>query len=881
MKPAIKDLLASLRALLRGNTISREVEEELRFHVEMTTEENLRAGMSAEAARQNALQRFGSFEKFRRICRDVRGAGALETFFQDLHFGARILGKSKIVTLAVVATLAIGIGANSTVFTVIHAVFLRPLPYPHAERLVFVTQQLPLLNNEVVAAADFLDWAKQKQVFEELTAFASGSMNLTGGDQPELVQTARVSSDFFPMLRLSPIAGRPFVPEDDSPNSRRVVLIGYEMWQQHFHGDQAILGRAITLNDQPYTVVGVMPPRFNFFGRHDMWIPLALDPVREMQRQRMQIVYCIGRLQPGITLERARADLMAVAQRTAQAHGGAYQGVSIRVMPLQERFVGNSRSGLLLLWVAVGFILLIACANVANLLLARGAGREKEMVIRAVMGAPRIRLVRQLLTESLLLSTAGGIAGLVIARWGADSLRSFLPTTAADVRLKPDVTVLVFTLAISIFTGLLFGIMPAVAASRATPIPILRGASNEARSFKGLRLRDVLVTSELALTLVLLVSAGLLIKSFVRFRQVNTGFNSQNAWTAALQMPPTPADQTDKQSVFLEAILDRVRRLPGVTAAGFVDHLPLSSGGSDLAIVSAEGEPPWPPQDGIKHLIPHRIISDGYLRALGVPIKRGRDFSVQDIETSTGNVIISESLARRFFAGTDPVGHRLKLGFVESPAPWLTIVGVAGDVHESLDREAEPAIYSPRTENASLRSEYLVVRTATPDSALLPSVRAEVASLNGNVPIYDPASMQQRVDEASASRRTRALLFAVFAGIAILLACVGTYGVVAYSVSLRSREIAIRMALGAQASHVLWLVMQTVTLTVLSGIGLGLIGAHALTRFLASTLYAVTPTDAWVFAGVSILLCGVAILAGYLPAHRAARLDPLSVLKYE
>ena len=879
---SIKALLNDLRALFQRDRIDQEVADELRFHIELRIQESIAAGMSPEEARRDAIERFGRFERVRETCRDIRGAALLEAFAQDARYGSRMLLKDRVVTLAAVLALALGIGATTAIFSVVNAALLRPLPYRDPGRLVWITQSLPRFKAQIVTGADFLEWAKQHEVFEHVAAFSSRNFNLTNVDTPERLAAGLVSAEFFPMLGVQPLLGRAFLPEEDRPGRNNVVLLSHELWRRRFGGDRRAVGKAVTLDDERYTVIGVLPPSFHIFGEYDVWVPLALDPVTEFRRQRMSIVWTMARLRPGVALDEARAHVTTIAKRMEQQYPQGYQGVQVRMLPLHERLVGNLRLSLLAFFGAVGFVLLIACANVANLLLGRGLARGKEIAIRAALGAGRLRLVRQFLTESILLGVLGGTAGLLLATWGMHSLTALIPSSLPGAQeVKIDHLVLVFALVLSLATGVFFGLAPALATTKIDLSSILNeGGESRALRWGPFRFRNLLVVGELALTLVLLIGAGLMVRSFMRLRDVNPGFRAQNVLSMAIELPRSRYPDPARQAAFFREVLRRVQTLPGVQSTGTTSQLPMAQGMGDQALFSIEGEPPWPPEEGAQRLVNQLVVSCDYFRTMGIPLVKGASFTDRDMQENSGKVLINQTLAQRFFPGKDPVGKRLKLGFPEAPEPWRSIAGVVGDVRlQTLESEAGPAIYMPYPEVGHLGSARLVVRGAVDPTSLANAVAAEVQSVDKKQPVYDVKTMEERLEASVAPRRFKTLLIGVFATMALLLAAVGIYGVMSYSVAQRTHEIGVRMALGANSSDVLRTIVGEAGMLVAVGIALGLAGAIALTRFLAGLLYGLKATDLATFVVVSLLLSGVALLASYFPARRGASVDPLVALR--
>jgi len=867
----------------RRDRFDRELEEEVRFHLEMKAEEYVAAGMTPEEALTAARRRFGNETRMREMSRETWGFAMLDTLLQDVRFGARVLARNKGFTAVAVLTLALGIGANTAIFSVVNAVLLRPLPYENSHELVQIWGTQPQLNTAPMSPANFLDWREQNRVFERVAAYTGQNFNLSGVDEPERIRATRVSADLFELLRVRPTLGRAFLAEEDQHGGHRVVILSHALWQRRFGANPEIIGKTLTLNDQSYVVVGVMPPDFSFpRTTTEMWTPIAFSP-GERGTRNTNYISVIARLKPGVTLEQARSEMEALARQQQEQYPEANAGIGVKLISYKEQVVGDTRPILLLLLGAVGFVLLIACANVANLLLARAAGRRKEMAVRSALGAGRRRVIRQLLTESVLLALVGGGLGLLLALWGINLLVALQPANIprlAEVRI--DRGVLLFASALSLLTGIAFGLAPALQATKLD----LNGALKEGGKGTGegagrQRLRSILIVSEIALSLVLLIGAGLTIKSFWRLMQVDPGFNPENALTMVVSLPATRYAEPGRQVAFFRQAIERVSNLPGVDAAGVTTDIPLFGGNSTG--FNVEGHPPYAP--GQRPLAEYRSVSPGYFRAMGIPLLRGRTFTEQDGVDAPGVVIINETLARRYFPGEDPLGKRL--GF-SGPTDWREIVGVARDTRNyGLDEEVKPEAYMPYTQSApsylagSISGMILVARTASDPQSMSAAIKREVQGLDGNLPVYNIKTMEQYLAESIAQRRFNMLLLTVFAGVAVLLAAVGLYGVMSYMVSQRTREIGLRMALGAQARDILGMAVRQGLVLIIIGIGVGLAGALALTRVMSGLLYGVSTTDPATFAAIVLLLALASLIACYIPARRATRVDPLTALRYE
>ena len=800
----------------------------------------------------------------------------------DLRYAVRMLAKSPAFTFVAILTLGLAIGANSAIFSVVNAVLLRPLPYPHSEQLVRVFGKQPQLDLAPNSPANFLEWKEENQVFERIGTYVGKGFNLLGGDKPERVIGARVSADLLPLLGVQPALGRLFTNDEDQEGRDQVVILSHDFWRSRFAGDPGMLRRTVTLNDKPYTVVGIMPAGFAFPSpRTQVWVPMAFSAA-ERQTRDTNYIDVIARLKPGVSLEQARANMDAVARSQAERYPKTNSGIGVTLRSLQEHLVGDVRPMLVVLLGAVAFVLLIACANVANLLLARATARQREMAIRGALGASRSRVVRLLLTESVLLAVVGGTVGLLLAFWCIDLLVSLKPANLPRLaEIGINHTVFLFTLAVSVVTGLLFGVVPALQVSKLDLNEGLkessRGGSDSPRRH---RMRALLVVSEVALSLVLLVGAGLMIRSFSRLLAVDPGFKADHVLTAFVSLPVSKYQKWQEQTAFFDRLLERLRNIPGVSAAGAVTDIPLYGGSSTGFDV--EGRVPATP--GQRAMTDYRLISSDYFAAMGMKVVKGRAFSRSDTAISPGVVIINETLAKRFFPGEDPIGKRLDMS--GEPKDLREIVGVVGDSRNyGLDEDVKPEAYVPFLQSAP---EYLasvasaltiVVRSAVEPTSLGDALREQVQALDKDQPVSEIKSMEWYLADSMAQRRFNMFLLGAFAGLALVLAAVGIYGVIAYTVTQRTHEMGIRIALGAKGGDILRLVFGNAMATTLTGIALGLGAAFALTRLLRSLLYQVSPTDPLVFATIPLLLLSVAVIATYLPARRAMKVDPISALR--
>ena len=813
----------------------------------------------------------------------------------DLRYALRMLIKSPAFSIIAIGALALGIGANTAIFSVVNAVLIRPLPFPKSDRLVMLWQtnaEVKKMGFEVAPTSvpDFQDWRAQAKSFEAISAFESWTANLTGHDEPERLGGARVSANLMSLLRIQPILGRSFVEGEDQPGRNQVVILSSELWQRRFGGDPAIIGRKLTLGEEVYTVIGVMPPRFGFpddtgmpaymtFGeRCEIWTPFAPSADRSKNRGAHNLAV-IGRLKPALSLTTVQAEMNTLAARFAQRYPDTNKDWGIQLVSLQTQAAAGSERTLTVLMSAVGCILLIACANVANLLLARGLGRQKEIAIRRALGASRLRIVRQLLTESVLLALVGGSLGILFAIWGTDLLLAVAPANLPRLsEVRVDGGVLVFTFFVSIATGVLFGLAPALQSCRIGLSEKLKEGDRGSTAGHA-RLRSGLIISEVALTLMLLIAAGLLIESFTQLARVRPGFNPESVLTFNIALPENPDHDRAKATAFFAQVVRRIEDLPGVKSAAAGNALPLS-GAEEVDGFQIEGQSK--PGPGELRTANFRWVTPDYFRTLQIPLQRGRAFTERDTKDAPAVAIIDETMARLYFPGANPIGRRFK-GSDENETPRpREIVGVVGDVrHSSLDVKPAPHIYFPHAQQGPGLMTVAVRSVGTQPAALLGLVRREIAAVDPNVPIADIRTMQQMVTSSVAPWRFTMTLLSVFAGVALLLASVGIYGVLAYSVNQRRREIGIRMSLGAQRRDVLQLFLNQGMAVTLLGIAFGLGGAWAATRIMRSLLYSVSPTNPFVFFAVAFGLTMVAFLASYFPARKATRVNPVVALRHE
>ncbi len=812
----------------------------------------------------------------------------MEILFKDLGYGIRSLLKHPGFTAIAVITLALGIGANTAMFSVINAVLLRPLPYRDPARLVTIWEESPErgMYQMPVSLANLRDWVDQNQTFEQISAYTFTNLNLTGTGEPARLGTVRSSANLFPLIGATPVIGRSFLPEEDKEGANHVVILGHALWQSRFGSDPGIVGKWLTLNNQSYTVVGVMasnsqfPVGFGYMGKVlndpiDLYVPLAASG-RETERGNYSF-FAIGRLKPGVTIDQARAEMTTIERRLEKQYPDGNTGIGISLVPTQEQTVKEIRPGLLVLFGAVAFLLLIACANIANLLLARAASRKKEIAIRTALGASRLRVLRLLLTESLMLSLAGGSIGFLLALWGTDALMALEPDNIPRLNeVGVDARVFLFTIAVSIVTGIVFGLVPGMRAAKPDLNEALKeGSRGSMGSAASKRTLGVLVALEVALSLVLLVGAGLMIKSFIRLQQANLGFNPENVLAVNLTLPESRYPEERQQASFFQEALTRLQSVSGVQSAGATTSLPLtlSVNGSDFRI---EGHPE--PEAGKELIINMSSVSAGYFHTLGVPLLKGRDFSDRDNKDSSAAAIINNDLARTYFPNEDPMGKRIKFTDTES---WISIVGVTGDVKQlGQDIGVKPEIYFPYLQ-VPASSMSVVVRTANEPLSLTGAVKTEIQIIDKDLPIDDAKTMQQLLANSKSGRRFNLILLTGFALVALVLAMVGIYGVMSYTVAQRTHEIGIRVAVGAQSRDVFRMVIGQGMMLAMIGVACGLVGAFLLTRLMTSMLFGVEPTDPATFATIAVLLTAVALVACYIPSRRATKVDPLVALRYE
>lgn len=873
--------------LLRRGRLDREMTEEMRFHLEMKIEEKIDRGLTPEEAVSAARREFGNQTLLREESREVWGFNMIETLFWDVRYATRVLLKSPGFTSVAILTLALGVGANTAVFSVVNAVLLRPLPYPHPERMVYLfgSSLSDPKTEDSLSPHNFTDVRTRNHSFDAYCALNYGSFTLTGGDRPEALSGVMASADFARVAGTEPAIGRYFTAEEDTPGKNRVALISDGLWRRRFGADAQAVGREVQLNGEPYTIVGVMPPDFNFPAAGvEVWTPLALD-LSKYQRG-TSFLDTAGRLKPGVTVEQARADVQTIAAQLRTEIPNFNPDFGIKVVTVRDHALGEIERPLLILFGAVVMVLLIACANISNLVLGRSAARWREIGLRSALGASRLRVVRLLLAESVLLSLAGGGAGLLLALYGVDVLTAINPAVLPrGGKIAVDGYVIAFTFFVSLLTGILFGLAPAWQATKTDLNRALRESSRSATGGRRLKfVRGGLVVAEISLSLVLLVGAGLLLESFWKLLQVDPGFRAENVLTCLVDLPRAKYPEDRRRADFFRSALERVRTLPGVESVGFGTSLPFggSRGMSSFTIddhPTSRDDPNAPSAD-------RHQVAPGYFKTMGIPLRGGRDFTDADDISHPGVVIINEAAAMRFWPGENPLGKRLTIGMPQEVALYgkpvsREIVGVVGNVkHEELNAEFQPEMYIPAYQLPP-NGMTLAVRGSVPADELTEGVRRAVQSVDSDQPIRRVQLLGDAVARSVAPLRFLAALLLLFAAVALVLAAVGTYGVMSYAVAQRTHEIGIRMALGAQRGSVLRLVIGQGMALTLAGVAVGLAASLALSRVLTSLLYGVGANDLKTFAGLSLLIACVAFVACLVPARRATKIDPMVALKYE
>ena len=873
-------LRSKLNGLLRRDAVIGDIDQELRVHIEMETEALIERGMRPEAARAAALRNFGNVGSIKDLAFGVRGGGLLETLWQDARFGLRVLIKRPAFAAVTIITLALGIGANTAIFSVVDAVLLRPLPYHDPDRLVLLKQSSAKgsLANATISQFDFATLREQNHTFSRIAAYANTGFNITGRGDAERLAGTNVTGDFFAVLGVAPLLGRTFRGDEDAPGRNQSCILSYGLWQRDFGGQRGVIGTTLTLNGLPTEVVGIMPEGFSFPVGSEIWAPLGLNA----QKRTPSFLTPIGRLQPDNTPAAAAVESTTLLLNARQQQGSAISepnDLRVTVSLLSEQITGDIRKPLSILMIAVGLVLLIACANVANLYLARASTRAREIAVRVALGATSRRVVTQLLTESLLLAIAGAAAGLALA---ALTLRFLTRLPLSGIPRIQEASLsgraLIFTGALAILTGILFGLAPALRAKKLGLEAGLRETARGSANAISRRLNNTLLIAQVALSVILLVTAGLLLKSFQRLSAVDPGFAATNVLTARLSLPRQTYGSPAQVSAFYDRLLERVRRLPGIEAAAINSNPPFT-GIDRLENFVVEGQEPAP--DTATPSAHARFVSPGLFSALSMPLSYGRDFSSDDRESSMRTVIVDETLARQYWPQGDAIGKRIKVTQTEASAQWRIIIGVVSGVkHFSLNEQTEPYIYLPQTQEPQL-SSYLVIRTTAEPTAIVSGVRSELRALDPNLPLHLVRTLTDLVAQTLDSRKLTDLLLTAFALLAVALAAVGINGVISLYVNNRIREFGIRLAIGAQPGALLRYVMRQGLSLAMAGVVLGSIGALAFAQVFANMLFEVRSTDPVIFFGVPLLVIVVAICSCYLPARRATKVNPLLALRHE
>ncbi len=874
----VRDLLFRMRALFRRGRVEAELNEELHYHLERQAEKYRQSGASPAEAMRQARLALGGPEQVREHCRDARGTRWAEDLWKDLRYGLHMLARNPVFALIAVLSLALGIGANSAIFSVVDPVLLRPLPYREPGRLVMIWDTFPgrSVKHNVVGPVDYLHWRAQSTVFERIAAIAADVSNLTGVTEPQEIHGQLVTADLFPLLGAEPALGRAFT-EDEARAKGRLIILSHRFWEQRFQADPAALGRTVDLDGKPYTIIGVMPGRFEFLDTHsEYWLPYFVDPQRDYKRTG-RYLRAVARLKAGVTLAQAQAEMDGIAARAEKNDPAFSKGWGVRLIDLREEISGEYRRPLYVLLGAVGLVLLIACANVANLLLSRAASRGREMAIRTSMGAGPWRIARQLLAESALLAALGSGLGLLLAMSCVAMVKSKAPVDLPWMAaITIDARVVAFTTLISLAATVIFGMAPALLGARVAPADTLKNTARAGGSTsRSRRFQNFLVMLEFAFSMVLLAGSGLLIRSFANLVSVDTGFRPDHLLTARILLPGSY--KAPQAVAFFREATHRIEALPGVRSASAVSFMPFGGLRPGTGFTFENRPKPEPGQEPVTEV---RAIQPGYFRTMGIPLLRGRDFTDRDGSADHPVFIINQSLAAQYWPNEDPIGQRITVAMTSKPMPG-EIVGIAADVKDqALDGKTAPSVFYAHP-GLPIGYMTLVVRTSGDPAALGTAVQRVVHSLDPNQPVADMQTMDQMLLHSVSARRFQMLLLASFAGLALVLAVVGIYGVISYSVVERTGEIGIRMALGASRREVLRLVLRQGGAIVLGGLALGTAGTIALTRTISVFLFGVAPTDPLTLATVTAMLILVALAALAGPARRASRVDPLVCLRYE
>src|SRR5579862_5379638 len=878
----LKDLFFRLRSVFRRGTVESDMEEELRFHSQRQLEKYLKAGMSGDEAQRQVRMDFGGLEQVKEECRDARGVSLLETLVQDLRYGWRTLLKSPGFAAAALFTLALGIGADTAIFSVVYGILLRPLPFWDATHLVLLNETTPRVGDVSVSYPNFQDWRSQSHSFAEMAAVNPVTFNMAGSNQPENIGGLAVSPNFLPMLGVRPVVGRGFTPDEEKAGAVRVVLLSHALWQSRFGADPSAMGQTIRLDSQTVTIVGVLPQDFRWVDKCDVMEPMGVwathnDSATNRGNRGDGLV--VGRLAPGVRMEQARAEMETIAAGLARAYPAVNAQCGVNLRPLRDAFSGDVRPAMLVLLGAAVFVLLVACANVANLFLMRGALRAKEMALRIAIGASRGRIIRQILTESFLVALLGGLAGVGLAMAGIPAIARLIPPdTLAGASVGMNGAVLFFSAGLVVLSMFVSGLAPALHSTGSNVQSDLKEGGKTTSAGARNLWRGLLATSEVALALVLLVGAGLMMKSLYRLLSVDSGFRSEHVLKLEMDLRTEQYDKDPAVIAFWQQTLDRVRALPGVESAAVGTAIPLTDD-HDRTDITVDGMP-LPKPGSFPHPDIH-IVSPDYEKTLEIRLLRGRSFTPADQENVPRVAMVNATLAQRLFPGTDAIGKRFKFGNAPGRATWVTIVGVLADTKMyGLANPARLEVYVPFRQ-ASSNGMVLLVKSGQEPATLVSAIRGIVASIDKEQPIFRIATMQEVVNASVSTRRITLILLGLFSALALVLAGIGIYGVISYSAAQRSREIGIRMALGAQRADVMGLVLAQGGKISAAGIVIGSAASLGLTRLMAKLLYSVSVVDPATFAVVAFALALIAAVASYIPARRALRVDPLVALRNE
>ena len=883
----IRALASRTRTWLSPSHVEQDFEHELETHLEMLTDENIRRGMAPEEATRTARIRLGGLTQLRETNRELQGLPTIETLLQDTRFAFRMLRKNPGFTAVAVLTLALGIGANTAIFSVVYAVLLKPLPYAESNQLfnVFETRPQDGITGTGWSYANFVELRGQNRIFSEMAGSQKHQLTLTGRGEPSVVNTSVVTPELFSLFGEKPLAGRMFFSEDGKPGAPPVVILSENLWRGAFGADPNIMGNSINLDKRSFTVIGIMPEAFRFplvTESEQLWIPLVQDPLfgSWMDRRGGHWLQVTGRLKPGVSITQAQAELDAITARLAKEFPAENDGWKIRMVSLQEMIVGDAKSPLLVLLGAVGLVLLIACANIANLLLTRATSRAREIAVRTTLGAGRVRIVRQLLSETAVLGLLGGVIGVSLAYWGVRALSSLLPPSLPRVNaIRVDNLVLGFALLLSVIASCAFGLAPALFAANSSLQASLReggGRLGESRNRR--RARSFLAAGEIALAMVLLVAAGLLLRSFSKLMSVSPGFDAQHIVKADISLPQFQYSTPQQWTAFSDELLARIQAQPGLQDSAVAVPRPIADGIINLGF-DIVGNPPS--SAGASRTANYVSVSPEYFHVMEIPLLAGRLFNQHDVSSAARVSVISQAMARLYFSNQDPLGKRLVFGFPPDGQVAREIVGVVGDVRDvALGRDPGPMMYVPFAQ-APFWAANVVVRTALSPSSVATAIRQEVRKMDKELPVTDVAMMPDIIEASLSQPRFRTFLLGLFAAMALVLAATGIFGVISYSVSCRTNEIGIRVALGASSGAILWAVLRETLVLTLAGLAVGVPCALAASRLLGHMLFGVSANDPATLAAVAFALAAVATLAGYVPARRAMRVDPLVALRYE